>query len=158
MPSGSAPGSQGPSDANPNPCSHFNEESFGWSEWKDLLGWNVFFSSQATSDGCVGQEVIFDGAARASRCGAKGTRQWARDGLPGPAAPHQLRPARSAPGGRAVLHHPLRLLLARAGECCPMGHLQEGWVQEKPALPGEGGQGPELPRSPMSPTTQTQPG
>ncbi|XP_057165082.1 nephrocystin-1 isoform X1 [Ursus arctos] len=71
-------------------------------------------SEKATSDGCVGQEVIFDGAARASRCGAKGTRQWARDGLPGPAAPHQLRPARSAAGGRAVLHHPLRLLLARA--------------------------------------------
>ena len=42
----------------------FTEDTLGWSQWKDLLGWNVFFfffSFQATSYGCVGQEVIFDG-------------------------------------------------------------------------------------------------
>lgn len=87
MPQCLCPGSQGPSEANPNLHSHLTEESVGCSQWKDLLGWNFFFSSQATSDGCVGQEVIFDGAARASlaepRAPSSG-REMASPDLPPP--------------------------------------------------------------------------
>lgn len=65
-----------------------SRRTLGWSEWKDLLGWNVFFPSPATSDGCVGQEVIFEGLrARASCCGAKGARQRLRAWPPGTRRP-----------------------------------------------------------------------
>ncbi|XP_069436715.1 MAL-like protein isoform X1 [Ovis canadensis] len=63
---------------------HFSEDSLGRSQWKDLLGWNFFFffPFQATSDGCVGQEVIFEGLrARAAKPGrqAEGESMASRD-------------------------------------------------------------------------------
>lgn len=76
-----------------------------------------FCPSQATSDGCVGQEVIFDGQ-RAGGCGAR-RRAGCEHGLPGPAAPNQPRAAGRAHGAGAVPDYPLRLLPAGAGECAP---------------------------------------
>lgn len=99
-----------------------------------------FCPSQATSDGCVGQEVIFDGL-QAVGSGAR-RQAGCEHGLLQPTAPDQPCAARSALGVVAVPHHPLRLLPAGAGE---YGCGREGCLGLGPSAPwGRGAPGPEL--------------